>query len=746
MIPELTGYSDRWSVQPGERVRFMVSSDLPSYKVQIVRLIHADENPAGPGYKEEEIAASVNRAYTGRKQIAYPGSFIKVADHPAVRALRSMTVQMWIYPTMPHKGEAQGLLSKWSAAEQRGFGVGLGVSGDLEFWLGDGAGAIERISTGRPLRPRQWYFVAAAYEAELQSLRLYQRPLLNLARDSSACEFEARVQARSPAESNAPLLMACAHGEAFAPQCLVGRDPYNGKLDRPCLFASALPLQDIERLAQGEPPHTVDSGALVAAWDFANNFASDQVLDTGPHQLHGAAINMPARGMTGHNWSGTEFDFRHAPGEFGAIYFHEDDLEDARWEPDFEWQIPASLRSGFYAARLTAKDREDHIPFVVRPLQGTAAAPIAFLAPTLSYLAYANDRMETLPRHQPGITDRAIGPGPLDLFLAEHPEFVRSLYDHHLDGMRCLYSSWLRPNISLRPKYRYWLTSAPRHFAADLYLIDWLEAKDLPYEVITDHDLHAEGVELLARYPVVITGSHPEYWTAPMMTAMDGYLGAGGRMMYLGGNGFYWVTGIDPVRPHICEVRRGVAGMQPEEAAPGEGHLSTTGEAGGLWRGRGWAPNRIAGVGFTAQGWAGRAPGYVRQPGSFDPRAAFIFDGIGADEIIGDFGLVLGGAAGDELDRIDAGLGTPPHTLVLASSRGHNQAITPVLEDVPEISTSIFADSNPNVRADMVFFETPNGGAVFSASAICWFGSLSHNLYHNNVSRITENVVRRFMA
>jgi N,N-dimethylformamidase len=231
-----------------------------------------------------------------------------------------------------------------------------------------------------------------------------------------------------------------------------------------------------------------------------------------------------------------------------------------------------------------------------------------------------------------------------------------------------------------------------------------------------------------------------------MMTAADGYLGAGGRLMYLGGNGMYWVTGIDPKRPHIIEVRRSVAGHQPEEGAPGEGHLSTTGEAGALWRGRGQAPNRIAGIGFTAQGWAGRAPGYIRQAGSFDPRAAFIFEGVGPDEIIGDFGLVLGGAAGDELDRIDFDLGTPPHTLVLASSRGHNQSITPVLEDVPEISASIFAANNPNVRADMVFFETPNGGAVFSVGSICWFGSLSHNHYNNNVSRITENVVRRFMS
>ena len=49
------------------------------------------------------------------------------------------------------------------------------------------------------------------------------------------------------------------------------------------------------------------------------------------------------------------------------------------------------------------------------------------------------------------------------------------------------------------------------------------------------------------------------------------------------------------------------------------------------------------------------------------------------------------------------------------------------------------------IKADMVFFETPNGGGVFSVSSISYAGSLAHNGYNNNISRITENVVRRFL-
>ena len=53
---------------------------------------------------------------------------------------------------------------------------------------------------------------------------------------------------------------------------------------------------------------------------------------------------------------------------------------------------------------------------------------------------------------------------------------------------------------------------------------------------------------------------------------------------------------------------------------------------------------------------------------------------------------------------------------------------------------------NAQVRADMVYFEGPNGGAVFSVGSITWCGGLSHNGYRNNVSRITENVLRAFAA
>jgi N,N-dimethylformamidase len=152
-------------------------------------------------------------------------------------------------------------------------------------------------------------------------------------------------------------------------------------------------------------------------------------------------------------------------------------------------------------------------------------------------------------------------------------------------------------------------------------------------------------------------------------------------------------------------------------------------------------------VGFTAQGFDRNSP-YKRLPGSFEPRARFIFEGIGSDELIGDFpSLVLDvGAAGSELDRADYVLGTPPHTLVLAESFGHSDAYQFVVEEVNTSDSLQSGPVNPLVHANLVYLEYPKGGGVFSTGSIAWCGSLSYNNYTNNVSRITENVLRRFVS
>jgi N,N-dimethylformamidase len=107
---------------------------------------------------------------------------------------------------------------------------------------------------------------------------------------------------------------------------------------------------------------------------------------------------------------------------------------------------------------------------------------------------------------------------------------------------------------------------------------------------------------------------------------------------------------------------------------------------------------------------------------------------------------MMDGAAGLEVDRLDFALGTPPHALLLAVATGFSDSYQHVVEEVESSDSKQGGSVSPYVRGDMVFFELRGGGAVFSASSISWCGSLSHNDYDNSVSRVTENVLRRFAA
>jgi N,N-dimethylformamidase len=518
---------------------------------------------------------------------------------------------------------------------------------------------------------------------------------------------------------------------------------FNGKIEDPRIYGRALSPSEIEEIRTRDE----DSTDVLARWDFSAQMAGDHVLDASGHELHGRTINTPMRAVTGRKWSGEDTDYRNRPSQYAAIHFHDDDLDDARWDTDFTLTIPPTWKSGVYAAELSADGFVDYVPFVVRSRAGHEAN-IAVLLPTLSYRAYANEHMtgnlsiEDVTRYGTSYEQAA--------FRYIVSNRLNSLYDEHTDGSGVCYSSRLRPMLNFRPRYnkpglRF---RHPHNLSCDLYLIDWLEHEQYRYDVITDDDLHAEGLELLRRYRTIITGTHPEYWTWQMLQSLRAYLAAGGRIMYLGGNGFYWVSSVDEDRPHIMEVRRGHAGSRRWSSAPGELHHSTTGELGGLWRHRGLPPQSTVGIGLAgllsyfaaAEGGTNAYP-YVRTEASYDTRVAFIFEGIN-EELIGDYGLHLGAAAGWEIDRADTSLGTPGHALVVARSTPGPiyQRVVEEMKNGGEASD----EQRRKVRADVVFYEGPNGGAVFSVGSISWCGSLSHNGYDNSVSRVTSNVLNRF--
>ncbi len=739
MEKKIVGYADQISVAPGERIRFMVSCepDVSSYRAQFVRLLSGDTQPAGPGYRDAPVPGAPSGEYPGRRQAVHPGSFGVVAHHPLFEDLTHLSLQVSVYPTLPEARRAC-VLSKTDSTLGAGFALWCDPRRGMVLALGDGAGGFHEVAVGHPLVAREWYLVQATYDAGSGEARVSQRLLESYARDASSGTARASLGAAVTLGCDAPLVVAAHSRERSRRGRPVPELVFNGRIERPVVASRPFSDAEFETLRHGPLPGALRPSICVAL-DFSREIHGDAMVDISPNRLHGELVNLPIRAVRGSNWTGEEMNYRHAPEQYAAVHFLEDSLYDCEWEADFELVVPEDARSGFHAAKLTSGDQEDHIPFFVRPPRGQATAPLLLLAPTASYMAYANWRSGMESDQGELDYNRLTEIHPEERYLNLHPELGNSMYDHHADGTGVCYSSRLRPILNFRPKH-----GSLWQLSADMHLVDWLESNAIAYDVLTDEDLHAEGVECLRRYRCVMTCTHPEYYSTAMWNGLHAYTQEGGRLMYLGGNGFYWRVAFRDDKPGVMEMRRAEDGSRSWIAEPGEYYMSFTGELGGMWWRCGRAPQYLVGNGFIAQGFDFSSY-YRRNPDSFDPRAEFVFAGVASDELIGNFGLIGGGAAGIELDSCNRKYGTPPHALNLASSENHTDSYLHVNEDIGHMYLPIGGLDDPAVRADMVFFETPNGGAVFSTGSIGWCSALYHQRYDNNVSRITRNVLDRFL-
>ncbi|KAL4886798.1 hypothetical protein BJY04DRAFT_212775 [Aspergillus karnatakaensis] len=504
---------------------------------------------------------------------------------------------------------------------------------------------------------------------------------------------------------------------------------FNGRLDSPS-FAT-----------------TGSARRILAQYDFSRDISSDSITDVSGNGQHGTLINAPTRAVKGYNWDGSEPDWTKARYGYGAIHFHEDDLDDAKWSTNFPIAIPSTARSGAYAVEVKCSDgTRDMVTFFVRP-NPASTARVALVLTTFTYLAYANERMFDQTRSSAMTTPDGVSIGSGNEYyktLEQRPDLGLSAYDVHRDGSPCAYSSALRPIMNVRPHYVHWALDRPREFSADLLMIGFLERSGIPYDVVTDHCMHTRGEEAVSQYETLITGCHPEYHSLQTLDAFGDFAKSGGNLMYLGGNGFYWVAEIDTKRPHRFEVRKGDQGCRSVTFPAGERMHSLTGAQGGLWRSRGRAPNYLFGVGPCAFGTGEGVPYRANMQSAQDPSFAWVFNGINLDEPIGKHGFG-GGASGDEIDRLDYELGSPANTILLARSERHDDSFGLFNEDQMFPMVNTLGSTCDRVRSDMVYYATAGGGAVFSVGSINWYSSLAWRGYDNNVAKLTDNVLREFV-
>lgn len=689
------GYCEPWSVRAGESVTLRASAqETCTATLSLVRISCGDPTRSGPGYAERVVPSRLPSKSELRPQPLAGGSYASI-DLADLEAREVIDLRLSVMATRPDEDQIVATVA--------------GDRGQLQLVLIGGrlkvrAGTFELPLRSQPLTNRRWYDVELRTDLGAGTINGW------------VGATPSRSPGRDHYESTSDPVLAQARFTIGMPTTLIlggslGRGEFDGRIGRPRL--------------------TLDRTAL--HWNLSHDMGGRAVIDGSGHHRHGELHQLPTRAVTGPTWDGTHQRWLDDPDQWDAIHFHKDDLYDAGWNETATLALPADLPSGIYAFRIETAHGDDRVPFFVRPAAAAKTADIALLMSTATYIAYANHRM--LFEGADFIQDRA-NLRPEHDYVRRHPEVGRSMYERHPDGSGVMYSSRKRPVLNLRPGADGW------NFTPDTDINAFLDHLAVGHDIIADEDVHHEGIDALSPYRVIVTSSHPEYWSTAMLDALEEWQRNGGRLVYLGGNGFYWRVAFSDAWPGAMELRRAEDGVRNWETGPGESYHSFNGEYGGMWRRLGRAPNEIAGVGFAAQGFE-KASYYELAPGARSSRAGWVLEGVADDDgRIGTSGLG-GGAAGQELDRYDQRLGSPAHAVVLASATDFGPDMVRTKEEFE--GSVVYTRPDPYVRSDIVFYETATGGAVFSVGSISWFGSLARNGYDNDTATMTANVIRRFL-
>lgn len=692
-----------------------------------MRLIQGHSGPHAPPVDEEEIHEIEPQQHAcGKYQAARPGSYAQVKSWQGIPANDGLEAEFYFQPYLLDVDYPQTLISCLDIQAGSGFAVVLKDS-KLQFWIGTQTGKLQVLRSQFPVCRWRWLHVrfqltGTAFHSHIQQLHRVAEKVPkaeDMTLDFSSCFALGSNSLLFAAGMFQTSEIPSSHPSSF----------FNGRLDSPS-FRS---LDSTQK--------------TLARYDFSEEIGSDTILDISGNSRDGILINAPARAVKGYDWDGSEPDFTKAKYGYGAIHFHEDDLDDADWTTDFTITVPATARSGAYAVVIKTQDgTSDKITFFVRPNRASTAK-VAMVLSTFTYLAYANEHMWDQTRSSAMVVPDRVNVLEMDQDyqrMVKRSDLGLSVYDVHKDGSGCTFSTARRPILNIRPGYIHWTLNRPREFSADLLMIGFLERSGIPYDILTDHCLHIMGRDATRRYSTLITGCHPEYPSLQTLDAYTDFAKSGGNIMFLGGNGFYWVSETDPQRPHRLEVRKGDQGCRSITLPPGERMHSLFGGQGGLWRSRGRAPNYLFGIGSCAFGTGPGKPYERNHQYNKDPAFSWVFEGLNPGELIGVNGFG-GGASGDEIDRLDFELGSPANTVLLASSQQHDDSFGLFNEEQMWPMVNTLGSNCDRVRSDMTYYENSGGGAVFSVGSINWYSSLAWDGYQNNVAKITDNVLREFL-
>jgi hypothetical protein len=348
------------------------------------------------------------------------------------------------------------------------------------------------------------------------------------------------------------------------------------------------------------------------------------------------------------------------------------------WEATFKVTIPETWQSGIYSARCVDADgTKSDITFIVKPSPARHSR-IAVLANVNTWLAYNGW----------GGQSKYSGAARV---------------------------SFLRPCPGAAPDGDLHLTRG------ELWVLGWLEREGYSPDVFTDIDFHEQGSDP-SRYRLLVLSTHPEYWTTRMYDNLKAYLNAGGSVAYLGGNGIYENGEYEPDRTGMV-FRAGVEGGPRADAlfrllSPARPERSVLGVA----------TERCGAVGSAYEVVAAGHP---------------LFAGTGlsaADPFFGQIGLNTGFGNGKasawEVDTRDG----PGATWIPSDCATEDRPVP--LSDLPSGLIVLARGQHDGVGpgAEMVYYDHPGGGFVFSVGSITFGGSL---VVDPKIQQLMRNVLAK---
>ncbi|MDO8307224.1 MAG: hypothetical protein Q7V58_02570 [Actinomycetota bacterium] len=399
----------------------------------------------------------------------------------------------------------------------------------------------------------------------------------------------------------------------------------------------------------------------------------------------------------------------------GSVHFHTDDVADCSWPVVHEVTIPPDAASGFYTVSLSDESCAIEVPFIVAGRSNTA-----LLVSTLTWQAYGNLGRD--PQTFPG----------------------RSHYSLHDDGSPVIVSTCLRPCPTLDPHARLEVEGGDGfadHEAvvthlmmADLYAWHWLRTEGVEPVVIDDRALHADGAAALDGVRVLVLSAHPEYWTSSMLDALQEFTGRGGHVIYLGGNGLYWVTSLHPSKPYLMEVRRW-GGSQTCSVEEVDRRHQFEDRLGGLWADSKRPPNAFVGVGFAGFG-AGPSMTFERRASSYADEWAWAFEGVEGPRLGGE-GINVG--ACNEFDSFNPALAPDGRSTILASSIPTSNDHFGVFEAGGGRAPA------DGIEADLVVTVNGSGAMTLALSSITASGCLVVQGRDTPMKRLCSNFLHRML-